>query len=98
MDKKEVETTQISTKNGSSKFNYEVVNKNMSIILRGPESSLNKITWEDIRVVADLGEIENSIGTQSVLAKVYIDGFDDVDAIGSYKVTVLISNREGIAE
>ena len=55
-----------------------------------PETELEEIVGSNIRVVGDLTDISAENGTYTVPATVYVDGAEDVGAIGSYQITVQI--------
>jgi len=67
----------------------EIVNKNLNVVLRGPEESVKAVAVNNIRVVADLSDITTT-GTIEVPVTVNIDGFSDVGAVGAYTVYVTI--------
>lgn len=90
-DTSEVTVTSITTKNEPVNMNIDVITQSVDVMLRGKEKDLSRISAENIRIVADLGEIGNNPGTYSVIAKVTVDGFSEVDAVGTYKVTVTIT-------
>lgn len=66
-----------------------IITESLDITLRGNEESLAEVTAENIRIIADLSEC--AMGTSTAPARVYVDGFDDVEAVGPYSVTVTIS-------
>ena len=67
-----------------------VVSNALEVTLRGPETELEEIVGSNIRVVGDLTDISAENGTYTVPATVYVDGAEDVGAIGSYQITVQI--------
>ncbi len=86
-----ISANNIQYKNETEGFNTNVITQSLDILLRGPEESLEKITSDNIRIIADLSELGTATGTISVSATVYIDGFEDVDAIGDYKISVSVT-------
>lgn len=85
-------TTNIQTANVSPGYSAEIVTQRLDILLRGTAEELEDLTSSNISVVADLSNFENTTGTYSVLAKVYINGdAGNAGAIGDYKVTVTIT-------
>lgn len=84
----------IQVKEETEGYETTVITQSLDVLLRGSESSLNKITAENIRIVADLSTLGNTTGTYSAPAKVVVDGYTDVDPIGSYKVTVTLTQIE----
>lgn len=51
---------------------------------------LSKIASNNIRVVADLSDIGSTAGVFQPTAKVYVDGYTGVGAIGEYSVYIKI--------
>jgi YbbR domain-containing protein len=95
-----VTTENIDVTNETPGYSAEVITKSLDLLIRGPAADIEKITPDEngntkipvsYRVVADLSELGNTVGTYSVLAKVYVDGDVDVGAVGEYKVTVVIT-------
>ncbi len=83
--------TDISVTNVTNGYTARIDTQSLYVRLRGTESDLDAITPANIRVVADLSELGNTTGTYSVLARVYVDGYTNVDAIGDSYITVTIS-------
>ncbi len=69
----------------------EAVSQSVPIRIRGPEASLDLVMESNIRVVANLEDISASAGTYRVPVTVYVDGFDDVGAVGEH--TIIVSVR-----
>ncbi len=96
-----VETTRLSISNlsyrGADDFDQvDIVTQSLDVTVRGPSGDISAIdsdeTHEYIRIVANLSELtKGSVGTFTVPAKVYVDGYTSVDAVGDYKVTVTVS-------
>lgn len=89
-----ISANNIQYRNATEGFDVMVITQSLDILLRGPEESVNKITSSNIRIVADLSELGNATGTMSVEAKVYIDGYSNVDAIGVYRISISV-NKSG---
>lgn len=70
----------------------------LQIKLRGPTSVMDTISSSNIRAVADLSFLGSSTGMFSVPVTVYVDGFSDVGAMGSYSVMVSISKQVSSVE
>ena len=86
-----ISASNITTRNEPENNEINVITQSLDVLLRGPDSSLGGITSDNIRIVADLSELGGATGTMSVSAKVYIDGYSDVDAIGTYRISVEVS-------
>lgn len=103
-----MESTRLSVSNVSAintdGFTYvSLITQSMDVTVRGEESDIESVTAENIRIVADLADIDRSTtGTIAAQAKVYIDGYTGLDAIGDYTLGIVISNtvpeQETIAE
>ncbi len=76
--------------NGPEGYNVTAVNQSVSVLLRGVQESLDLVMENNIRIVANLENVSASAGTYKVSAAVYVDGFDDVGAVGEYKLIVSV--------
>lgn len=70
-------------------FEADIVNKNINVVIRGPEESVREVANNNIRVVADLSGVTTT-GTIEVPVEVLVDGFSDVGAVGEYTLYVTI--------
>ncbi|MBE6949163.1 MAG: hypothetical protein E7456_04895 [Ruminococcaceae bacterium] len=86
-----ISANNIQYRNNTDGFSVEIITQSLDILLRGSEESLNSITSDNIRIIADLAELGTATGTMSVSATVYVDGYSDVDAIGEYKISVSVT-------
>jgi hypothetical protein len=77
-----VTTENIDVTNETPGYSANVITKSLDLLIRGPAADIEKITPDEngntkipvsYRVVADLSELGNTVGTYSVLAKVYVD-------------------------
>ncbi len=91
LETKKFNVTNITTINGTNGKKATVVTENVEVTLRGKSNVLSKIAANNIRVVADLSDIGSTTGVFQPPAKVYVDGFTGVGAIGEYSVYVKIS-------
>lgn len=80
--------TNISTINVPPGRTASVITENVEVTLRGTADVLDKVKPNNIRVVADLSELGTTSGVFEPAAKVYVDGFTGVGAVGDYKVYV----------
>jgi len=70
-----------------------IVNQTVTVTLRGLAEDLALVSPENIRVVADVGEL--GLGTSTLLARIYLDGIDaPIDPIGGVNLTVRIAEAE----
>lgn len=86
---RQIEATQFAYENYAGEAEVSVVTSTIPVILRGPEDILELITDEDIRVIADLADIDADSGSYTVPARIEAEGYD-IGALGSYEVTVHI--------
>ena len=63
----------------------------LQVKIRGPEEVMESISASNVRAVADLSFLANSTGMFSVPVQIYVDGFSNVGAMGTYTVLVSIS-------
>jgi len=69
-------------------YTVRLVEPGLPITLRGPQSSIDQLANFNVRVLVELADVELIRGQQSVKVRVIVDGYPDVGAIGSPKVTV----------
>lgn len=69
-----------------------IVNKTLSVTIRAPKETLDKISADDIRVVADLEDYNSMTGYVTVPVSIYIDGVTGAGAVGDYSVTVNLTS------
>ncbi len=81
----------ITTRGHSEGQSASIITSALNVILRGKAEDLEQVTADNIRVVADLTDYNND-GTVTVPADVYVDGFDQVGAAGTYTVTVKLTS------
>ena len=83
---KEFEVENIEAVNVPDGMEAEIIEKKITVVLRGPKEELLKITPEDITVRADLSNA--AVDTSTFKASVHLsDSFSSVGAIGTYSVT-----------
>jgi len=63
----------------------------LQVKLRGPDDVMELVGASNIRAVADLSFLGSSTGMFSVTVQIYVDGFTNVGAMGTYSVLVSIS-------
>ncbi len=63
----------------------------LQVKLRGPAEVMETVSASNVRAVADLSFLGNSKGMFSVPVTIYVDGFSNVGAMGSYSALVSIS-------
>lgn len=91
LETKDFTSTNIQTANVPDGYRAEIVTKSLKVTVRGEALLLDSISLSNIRIVADLSEIGDATGVFAVTAKIYIDGFTDLGAVGEYTVTVSVT-------
>ncbi|MDR0446560.1 MAG: hypothetical protein LBH17_05975 [Oscillospiraceae bacterium] len=72
-------------------YTAQLVTQSVDTTVRGAAGAIEAVTAESVRIVADLAEYGDTIGTFTVPARVYLDGsFDGCGPIGDYKLTVRV--------
>lgn len=75
----------ISAANLSSTQKFDPIVTAVNVVLRGPAEDLEQVTEDDIRIVVDLKDVTTD-GAISPVANVYVDGYNEVGAVGSHTV------------
>lgn len=71
-------------------YDVEIISKSIDVTLRGEADELENIKNENIRAVADLKDFDATEGSHMIKATIYIDGFENVGAIGEAKIQLQI--------
>ena len=86
------EVTDLRFINRPDGYTASVVNKTLTVKIRSTRETLDKISADDIRVVADLADFGTMTGYVTVPVKIYIDGVTGAGAVGDYSVTVNLTS------
>ncbi len=86
LETKKVAVTNITITGG----NGTLKTTQKEITIRGSAADLAKVSGSNIRIVADLTEYAAATGTIEVPAKIYVDGVENVGAVGDYTVSVTL--------
>ena len=86
---KALSVSNISAVGLSEGQSFDRLTSSVEVMLRGPADVVEQVTAEDVRVVVDLEEYTSN-GTYSVPAMVFVDGYENVGAIGSCSVACKI--------
>jgi len=81
----------ISAINAADGLNIAIVSESVEVVIRGSEESLSQLKAENIRAVVDLTDYKDGTGSYMIPAKIYVDGFTDVGAVGDVMVSIDIS-------
>lgn len=94
METRRLSASNISVRNAAETDRVSIITQSLDIILRGDGDAIDQVTAENIRIVADLSDKAGTKGTFQVTARVYVDGFTNVEAVSDntdYTVTVTVS-------
>ena len=88
--------TNLSYINAPPGYEVNIMNLNQVVTIRAPENILNRISANNIRTVADLTEVvvTGETTTARVPATVYVDGYEDAGAVGTYTLYVRLEAEE----
>lgn len=90
LETRDYEVTDLRYTGLTENYKATVVTKKLEVKIRAPKETLDMITAENIRVVADLTDYTTARGHVKVPAKVYIDGVTGAGAVGDYTLTISI--------
>lgn len=90
---KTLQVSNISYINEPAGYQADIVTKSCSVQIRGSEEAVNAVTASQLRIVADLADMELSTGSQTVPVKVYLDGSSDVGVVGDYNIVVSLTRE-----
>lgn len=88
-----LQVSNISFINKPVGYQADVVTKSCSVQIRGKEDAVNAVTASQLRIVADLAEMELSTGSQTIPVKVYLDSSSDVGVVGDYNIVVSLTKE-----
>ncbi|MBE6969621.1 MAG: hypothetical protein E7442_05830 [Ruminococcaceae bacterium] len=77
--------------NAGEGYTAEVITESLPILIRTTEADIGAIAAKNIRVVADLSEVDGSAGILNVPVKISVDGYPEAGAVGEYKIYVRVS-------
>ena len=84
--------TNLSVVNVPDGYDAKIIDLNKVVTVRAPEDVFDKITSNNIRIVADLTDA--SPGRSRVPTTVYIDGFESAGAYGNYPIYVQLEEQQ----
>ena len=88
---KTFQVTNIELSNRPADYSVTIGTKSLQVQIRGVETEINELASSNIRAVADLSVVGTATGQYLVPVEIYVDGYSDVGAMGSYSVLVTIS-------
>lgn len=77
--------------NAADGYVAEVITESLPVLVRASETDMAAISAKNIRVVADLAEVDGSAGILNVPVKISIDGYPEAGAVGEYKIYVRLA-------
>lgn len=92
LDTKSFTCNNIITRNTPEGMNRTITTQSVTVLLRGSAEDLEQIDPSNISIVANLSELTKNTGTFTVEARVQVDGSTNVDAIGDYTITVILTS------
>ena len=89
-----LEVTEFDIQNIPEGYKATVQTKSLNVIVRGSEEELAHVSASNLRVVADLSNINLASGQYTVNAKVYFDGIGNAGVIEKeYPLTVRLTKK-----
>ncbi len=94
LNTKNLEATDFIIQNVPEGYNATVQTKSLNVIVRGKEEELELISAANLRVVADLTDINLASGQYTVNARIYFDGTGSAGVVGvDYPLVVRLTKR-----
>ena len=91
LETRDLISSNIQDSNVTEGYSATVITQSLPVTIRGKEGIIDEVSASNIRIVADLSELGNTTGVFTVTAKVYVDGYTEVGAVGEYKVSVSVT-------
>ena len=86
-----MEASNIEIINKPDGYTAEKVTQSCTVLIRGTEEAVDAVVSSQLRVVADLSNVNLSTGNQTVPVRVYLDGSSDVGVVGDYNINIFVS-------
>ena len=90
LETRSFDVTNISVINVPEPYGADLVTTTRTVVVRGSASVLDQIDASQLRIVADLSDVAGT-GIRSVPAQVYLDASSEVGVIGTYTISVNIT-------
>ena len=89
-----LEVTEFDIQNVPDGYIATVRTKSLSVVVRGSEEELARVSASNLRVVADLADINLASGQYTVNAKIYFDGIGNAGVVAKdYPLTVRLAKQ-----
>ena len=86
-----IEVNNIEIINVPEPYMAEKVTLTSTIQIRGTQEAVDAILPSQLRIVADLKDINVILGGQTVPVKVYLASSDDVGVVGNYNISITVA-------
>ena len=93
LKEKTVRVTNIEIANAPEGMSVVLGAASLQVKLRGGSSVIDSISGTDVRAVVDMNLLGATTGQFNVPVSIYVDGYSDVGAMGSYNILVTISEE-----
>ena len=90
LETKTVTAMQIEFINAPDGYKPTSLTQSLSVVVRASESSIDSITYQNVRLVANLEDYSGA-GRYEVPVKVYVDGYEDAGVLGEYSIIINLS-------
>lgn len=90
---KNFEVTDLRYINCAEGSKASIVSKTLPVTIRADQTTMDRISADDIRAIADLNDYGTMTGYVTVPVKIYIDGVTGAGAVGEYSVTVNLTGK-----
>ena len=92
LETRSFDVTNIEVTGVPDAYHADLVTTTRTVVVRGSASVLDQIDASQLRITADLSDVAGT-GIRSVPAQVYLNASSEVGVIGTYTISVNISER-----
>ena len=92
LETRSFDVTNIQVNNVPEPYQADLVTTTRTVVVRGSASVLDQIDASQLRITADLSDVAGT-GIRSIPAQVYLDANSEVGVIGTYTISVNITQR-----
>ena len=94
VETKTLNVTDFRIENCPEGYESKVENNKLTVKIRGTSENISQIKDSNVYIVLDMTEFTNQTGSVDVPAKVYVEGYENCGAVGSYSVQVTLKKVE----
>ncbi len=91
---RDIEASNIEIINVPDGYTADKVTLTSTIQIRGSQEAVDAVLPSQLRIVADLKDVNVVLGSQTVPVKVYLDGSSDVGVMGNSNIVISIAQAE----